>query len=355
MFYNCHIHTFTDEDVPDRYLPLALARMLKTRAGSALLTRGLHSLIPFTQRDLFDKYARFIEIGKMRSQERIFYECARFYPDDTRFFVHAMDMRFMEAGRTSRSYEDQLEELGRLALKDQRVLPFMMVDPRRKGVLELLKRMHQNYGFSGIKIYPPLGYFPGDRRLEPVYLYCTENRLPVMAHCGPYNPTYFRGSRKDLLELLKEAPHPLDPEGQSAADLCTWFTHPRNYPELLGRFPDLRICLAHFGGSYYWERYIRHPENPDNWFSLIRKLIAEHPGLYTDVSFTLSYSSYFSLLKVILADEKIRKKVLFGSDFYMVRTKTEERRFGLDLRAFIGESYFHDLAVANPADYLARP
>ena len=350
--YNCHIHTFTDQDVPDRYLPASLARILKTKIGAKVLTGGLKNLIPFTDGDLFDKYARFITIGKLRDQGKIFHECAKYYPRHTRFLIHAMDMEFMGAGKTDRPYRAQLEELGKLALNNEQVIPFMMVDPRRLEVRELLQEMHERYGFHGIKLYPTLGYFPYDPRLRPVYQYCVDHRLAVMAHCGPYNPTYFKGSSKDLLILLEGAHHPIDPGHKTNAELCTYFTHPHNYPEILQEFPELNICLAHFGGGYYWDRYIHNPEDDDNWFSIIKDLIRDYPNLYTDISFTLSDLKYFSLLKVLLADPKIRRKVLFGSDYYMVRTKSEERRFGLDVRAFIGEENFRRIAGENVEEYL---
>jgi len=36
----------------------------------------------------------------------------------------------------------------------------------------------------------------------------------------------------------------------------------------------------------------------------------------------------------------------------MVKTEAEERRFGLDLRAFIGEENFRAIAITNPMAFL---
>ncbi len=353
MFYNCHIHTFTDEDVPDKYLPLAIVKALKTRVGSAALTRFLRFAIPFSTQDMFERYAQFIQIGKLRDQQRIFHECSKYYPHDTRFFVLAIDMEFMGAGKTRREYKEQLEELGNLALKDNRVLPFMMVDPRRPNVLSLLQEMVEVFGFRGIKLYPTMGYFPYDPLLDPIYSYCTQKNISVMAHCGPFNPTYFKGKKSELLKLLEPSLEPIETKGKTKQELCTNFTHPGNYHEVFRKFPELKICLAHFGSSYYWERYIHNPEDPDNWFSIIKDMLPVYKGLYTDVSFTMNHWKYFSLLKVLLSDLQIKEKVLFGSDFYMVKTRADERRFGLDLRAFLGEENFDFIARKNPENYLA--
>ena len=67
--------------------------------------------------------------------------------------------------------------------------------------------------------------------------------------------------------------------------------------------------------------------------------------VYTDISFTLNNRDYFSLLKVLMFNEKLSRKILFGSDYYMVETETDERRFGIDLRAYLGNDYFNMIAL----------
>lgn len=63
---------------------------------------------------------------------------------------------------------------------------FIGVDPRRgaKGA-DLLDRMVDDYGFEGIKLYPPCGYSPSDKALYPYYEVCAARSLPVFAHTGP--------------------------------------------------------------------------------------------------------------------------------------------------------------------------
>lgn len=352
MFYNCHIHTFTAADVPSRYLPFTLVKALQTRLGFWILSGFMKNLIPFTNADLFDRYAQFISIGKLGSQERIFHECSKYYPPDTRFLVHAIDMEFMGAGKTKRAYRDQVMELGMLARKNARVIPFLQADPRRKDLLNLVQELVTEQHFSGIKLYPSMGYYPFDERLNPVFNYCEQHHLPVMAHCGPYNPTFFKGSRMELISLLKAGDPEIITRGKNKQELCAHFSHPIHYKKVLANFPKLHICLAHFGSGHYWDRYIHDPEDPDNWFVHIKELIENYSGIYTDISFTMNQMKYFSLLKVLMADPKLNRKILFGSDFYMVHTKADERRFGLDLRAFLGEDSFSKIARENVEDYL---
>jgi predicted TIM-barrel fold metal-dependent hydrolase len=80
-----------------------------------------------------------------------------------------------------------------------------MADPRRPEVvnyvIDALKR-----GCKGVKTYPNLGYFPYDKRLYPVYEYCQANNVPILTHCSPSNPVYYRGD--GIAELLKESRFP---------------------------------------------------------------------------------------------------------------------------------------------------
>ncbi len=352
MFYNSHIHTFMDIDVPRKFLPLSLVRILATKAGTAVIAKVLNMINPFTDNDLFNRYVNFFKAGKLGSQEEIFKQCQKFYPRDSRFVILPMDMAYMRAGEVPRQYNDQLNELAGLARKIPEIIPFMHIDPRRPGVLDLLKENVEENGFKGIKLYPPLGYFPYDKYLYPVYEYCQAHNLPVISHCSPINLVHYRGSRKEVAALLSKSLKPIDIQGKSKKELFACFAHPSNYEPLLQDFPDLRICVAHFGSGHYWDKFLSDPEDEDNWFSIIKGMIEKYKNFYTDISFTLNNREYFSLLKVLMYDDKINRKILFGSDYYMVETKADERRFGIDLRAFLGNEYFKLISVENPKRFL---
>lgn len=47
MFYNCHIHVFKDSDVPNKFLPLALVKILRTKLGFSIITRIFKRINPF--------------------------------------------------------------------------------------------------------------------------------------------------------------------------------------------------------------------------------------------------------------------------------------------------------------------
>ncbi len=359
---NCHIHTFTIEDVPNNFIPLLgpLVRFKLLRFPLRLL---LKALIPFTDRDLLDRYSKFLRISHLSSQEKIFKTVKNYYPSGTRFIILPMDMKYMSAGKAQRSLDNQHKELAQLASKFQdEIIPFVAVDPRRKNILNMVQDLIENHGFRGIKIYPPLGYYPTDRNLYPVYEYAVENAIPVMSHCSRGGVFDRKKITDDMLthpdtgETLKK----LKPK-----DFTDYYTDPRNYEKVLKDFPDLKLCLAHFGGSKGWEDYLYHqwdensPGEEKSWLSKIMDMIKseKYPNLYTDVSYTiLEDENYIHILKVFLSNnELIRDRVLFGSDFYMVeKEKILERLIPMKMRSILGEDLFETVVETNPARYLSE-
>ena len=346
--YNCHIHTFRDCDIPEKFLPLGLVRWLARRDHKFLFWLA-KNINPFCSSDTVEKYATFIKTGKLKSQTEIFNKCAKFYPSGTKFIVLPMDMAYMQAGKVPRQYADQLRELNMVSSD---IIKFFHVDPRRPKVEEMVKFFHQVYDYKGIKLYPPLGYYPFNAVLMELYKYCEENNLPIIAHGSPGNPVHFRGSREELYTLL--GVDGTDPryKKMSYLQLCSIFTHPMNYKEVLPHFPKLNFCIAHIGSSA-WNEYLSGDISADNWLSHIIELIHRYDNFWTDISFTLSDERYWALFKVMLSsDDKLASRVLFGSDYYMNEVSDNEKEWSIKFRAFIGEELFRKIAVENPKKFL---
>jgi hypothetical protein len=49
---------------------------------------------------------------------------------------------------------------------------------------------------------------------------------------------------------------------------------------------------------------------------------------------------------------KVREHVLFGSDFYMLQKDYRERRFGLDVRGYLDDEDYWQIAETNPIRFL---
>lgn len=83
-----------------------------------------------------------------------------------------------------------------------RFLVFWGVDPRAgQDGLDLFERCVREYGFVGMKLYPPCGYAPSDRRLYPYFELCAQYGLPVLSHTGPgWGPLDFSYGEPLLLD-----------------------------------------------------------------------------------------------------------------------------------------------------------
>jgi predicted TIM-barrel fold metal-dependent hydrolase len=376
---NCHIHTFTHEHAPSRFVNPVVGALLRV----PWLRRALLRVVRLIDRGKRGKIARLGEILETthnKSQEDVFALVRGYYPEETRFVVLPMDMEHMGRGTVKEKLKEQHDELARLRRDHpQEVIPFVAVDPRRPTVVDdTIERLEQ--GFRGIKLYPPLGYHPDNPRLRPLYEYAEDHGHPVITHCSrPAGVTY----KGPITEEMRT-----DPETGKRLDLpldklLLRFTDPDAYRPILDRHPRLRICLAHFGGARDWNDYLDRPrgdeeeqllkpsvvtdalrtvgifEKPiagESWLRKIVRMLGEdgRENLWADISYTVFADDEFVyLLKVLLTEAPIRRRVLFGSDFYVVAgARLEERRRSMRIRAVLGEDTFREIAETNPAAFL---
>lgn len=354
---NCHSHVFNRDSVPDKFLPLWLrpvANMLQSKKTSG----GLAKLISFFGKKdlsgLIKKFHYFLTIGDLKSQLEIFKLLQGFYPVGTKFCVLTMDMEYMGAGKTVKSFETQLEELAAIkrdpAYTDL-IHPFIFIHPERPMLYTLVKKYIEQEHFAGLKMYPPLGYYPFDKRLDLVLSYAEQYSIPVTTHCSR-GGVYFKGN-------IKERKHPITgkevPRSKNKF-LTDTYTDPDNYHYLLNKFPDLKLNIAHFGGYDEWLKFLSNTlvdqDGEINWFTKVCNLIKSYQNVYSDVSYTLFEKSLFPLLKIVLQDPALKNKVLFGSDFYMTEIEESEREFSINLRAALGENDFNLIANENPSLFL---
>jgi hypothetical protein len=115
--HNCHMHVFTVDHVPENFLPLGLAKLMKLPYLRRPLRFLLVNLNPFSNRDLFERYSNFIKISTKGSQEGVFNVVRGYYPLETKFVVLPMDMAYMDAGPVLVDIDAQHDELHQLAQK----------------------------------------------------------------------------------------------------------------------------------------------------------------------------------------------------------------------------------------------
>lgn len=297
--------------------------------------------------DVFERTARFLKIAEQPSQADVFRQVERQYPEKTTVFVVLpMDMTFMNMGPLETPIERQHEEL--LALKgayEGQIVPFYAADPRHEDIVERVRENLVPGRFQGIKIYPNLGYRPDDPRLMDVYQLCLRGNYPVLTHCSPGGIWRYGLSKKERRAN----------------------SEPENYRRILETkgYRDLKLCLAHFGGADEWVKHLKGRARGDEeeaWVRTIYQMIAseQYPNLYTDISYTVFtpkveglYVDFVDYLKVLLTNPQVRRRVLFGSDYYMVeRESLSEKEVSLLLRSRLGEDLYRQIAHTNPREFL---
>lgn len=158
-----------------------------------------------------------------------------------------------------------------------RIKVFAGIDPRRgeKGQ-DLFKKGVFEYGFCGLKLYPPMGYAMNDKALDFYYSICNKYKLPVLIHTGPSNP-----------------------------DLKNDLAHAHYSIEVAKSFIDINFILAHAGFNLDREQMKVMASLPNVFFDI--------SGFQTVVNDRNIFSSEtFSKREVI---DLLNSKILFGSDW----------------------------------------
>jgi predicted TIM-barrel fold metal-dependent hydrolase len=155
----------------------------------------------------------------------------------------------------------------------------------------------------------------------------------------------------------------------------------------------LKINLAHYGGKEQWLSYLEDDrvdlsaelmENPERgaelfreqkavngvhpllyskpawiwnqdfeWFTIISSLMLQYPNVYADISYILHAEEVKPLLSQVLkTNKKLASKILFGTDFFVVRNHKSEKELYAELLANIGIESMKLIARVNPDKFL---
>ncbi|HOI17093.1 MAG TPA: amidohydrolase family protein [Geobacteraceae bacterium] len=224
--------------------------------------------------------------------------------DDIYQDIAAPPDRSLKAGITdgvdlSKGFEKQVWELMKLRrAHPDTVFPFFAVDPRRVNIMDVVTKgrhfspkeaplVGRNGPFFGIKLYPRLGYTPADieTNCPGLFQWCRDNDIPITVHCS----------------MTGFPPLPGCGYGEAG--------NPKNWEEILDRYPELRIDFAHFG------------RNGDGWPGKILELM-KRPGsnVFTDLA-CYTDDGTLSTVKKMLSDNKVlRERLMFGTDFDVMLT-----------------------------------
>lgn len=382
-YFNTHTHIFNVPAVPDAFItnyqfPQFVSKIIRSAVNKKWLRKvllGMLKAVPFSVGGVqLRRYAALVEVAVNKYQDEVFETLIANYPPHARFVVLTMNFDYMTGeapqGNYNR-YSTQLHEVLEVKKKyEHRLLPFLFIDPRM-GEEACLQQLHYyfdpaiNRGVAGIKLYPSLGYYPFHPAMEKVYAFAEEHQVPIITHANKDGGAYFSGRfTPQQMSYYSFNPTPVTadylnsqlqpfPEKAGARTYANIMMHPLTYVDVLEKFPRLKLCLAHFGGSdevlaqdVTGDKYDKY-----NWTRTIKDLMRKYENVYTDVSFMLVNKNANEQVLKDMADTSLNRKILFGTDFFMTTPHDTDEvltRHFFDILA----PYESQLVEENPTVFL---
>lgn len=151
----------------------------------------------------------------------------------------------------------------------------------------------------------------------------------------------------------------------------------------------LKICIGHFGGDDEWKKFLEKDRdyyssklnefpdrgldffnNSDNnesrtkteqiwkgadWYTIICSMMLQYPQIYADISYILHQNTLVTpLLTQTLQNPGLRKRVLFGTDFFVVRNHNSDKDLLGLMMGGLREADFDVIARENPREFLEK-
>jgi hypothetical protein len=180
--------------------------------------------------------------------------------------------------------------------------------------------------FWGCKIYPTLGYGPdqynsaahrGEMRttydsLKEFYSFCEKNNVPIIVHCAPNgmnvaDPQNFK-DEYETENIISECFNYIELS----------LDHPKWWGPVLLDFPDLKVCLAHFGGFEAWKGDWKKQNKPEfDWRETLTDLVQQNNNVYLDLAYFITESQMVDYIpsiselngrKLTSAEKEVLKK-----------------------------------------------
>ncbi|MNK09812.1 Amidohydrolase [compost metagenome] len=148
----------------------------------------------------------------------------------------------------------------------------------------------------------------------------------------------------------------------------------------------LKVCFGHFGGDDEWNRFLEMDrynyanqviQFPDtgirflkgangkpvpgkleqiwkyaDWYSIICSLMLQYPNVYADLSYIIHSPGIQPLLKHTLMNPGLKERVLYGTDFYVVRNHKSEKNMLAETVDHLLDQEFDQIARINPVHFL---
>ncbi len=178
-------------------------------------------------------------------------------------------------GEPEVSIEKQNEIIFQAAKKyPDKIIPFVHIDPRRRGAIKFVKKCVEEWGAKGLKLHPGAGFNPEESATLKLVESIADYGIPVITHTGP-----------------------------SIVPTSSRYCDPIYLDKMLLSFPEVNVIAAHMAYGY------RLQLCSFGW---------QRPNLYTDISVAqdiakTDYSKFARTIREVV-DAFGPERVLFGTD-----------------------------------------
>ncbi len=253
---------------------------------------------------------------------------------------------------------DQIDEFNALA-DQQAILPFFAIDPRRADDSREKENLYHLFlkafdkstsRFFGVKFYPALGYSPSDYRLDPIFKICNEFSIPVVTHCGGEIVSTFR-NKVTIFNNFDRNDSQVVP-GTNRKERAYFLNDPERWSPVLAKYNNLRINLAHFGGSDAW---MGNPQAMSRRVQTITDFMKIYPQVHSDFAFNLIDSDTFkNFVQTVSSNPLVASRTMYGTDYWVVLFAGDllrEQKAFFDTLAQQGGTLIQSMTVAVPGQF----
>ncbi|MBB3237055.1 amidohydrolase family protein [Phyllobacterium endophyticum] len=208
--------------------------------------------------------------------------------------------------------------------------------------LKTVERALSEFGFAGVKLYPPMGFQPsGNRRPYP------QRSLDMLG----FDPSrQMDEALRKLYALCMKLDAPILAHGYSSNESGNGYAKrgdPHYWTPVFSEFPKLRVCLAHFGrfdAPSQGRENLAFPQRSWEW--ALGEFMKGHPRhkIYGDISYFSEALSGDAVLRKSLAanfrlwtdlfDPKV-DRLIFGTDWLMLGQEKGYEHYVGSVKAFL--------------------
>ena len=113
-------------------------------------------------------------------------------------------------------------------LDSPKIVPLCYIDPREEDAPQQIEHWIRERGMRGVKMYPPIGWYPDELRVLPAFQAAEAMSVPVLLHMG------------------RVAPHP---------QLRSKYGRPICLEDVGLACPRLKLIIGHCGCPWQWESF----------------------------------------------------------------------------------------------------